>query len=141
MSQFKGVAFASCLFEIHARAFSDSWTLDNFIKLLQLPSTLGWMNDKGFILISDLQECAEILTFAVLPEYQKQGIGTILMQEMLSWAKQHNKERIFLEVAADNTSALSLYKKMGFVETGKRPAYYKRGCHRIDALCMTYTLT
>ena len=98
------------------------------------------MDEHGFLLMSDLGDTAEVLTLAVLPEFQCQGIGSKLMQEMLSWAKNTHKQAIFLEVAADNTSALALYNKTGFVVSGKRPAYYKQGDSRVDAICMKYTL-
>ena len=138
MLQFNNPSFAAALHEIHVKAFREPWTEENFIHLLQLPTTLGWMDEHGFLLVSDLGDTAEILTFAVLPEFQRQGIGSQLMQELLSWVKNNHKQAVFLEVAADNNPALSLYKKMGFVISGKRPAYYKRGASHVDAICMKY---
>jgi len=32
-----------------------------------------------------------------------------------------------LEVAADNAPAAGLYEAAGFVESGRRPGYYRRG--------------
>ena len=33
-------------------------------------------------------------------------------------------EAMLLEVSAENAAALSLYRKLGFVEVGRRKAYY-----------------
>ena len=46
----------------------------------------------------------------------------------------------FLEVAATNSTALSLYRSSGWVETGRRPAYYKATPSRIDAILMAKAL-
>ena len=137
MSQFKGIAFSSVLANIHAQAFSEPWAETTFLSLLKLPSTLGWENDYGFLLASDLGNDLEILTLAILPQYQRQGHASCLMTEMCDWAKENHKKSIFLEVAKDNIAAQQLYLKMGFTQTGMRPAYYKRGDTRIDAICMT----
>jgi [ribosomal protein S18]-alanine N-acetyltransferase len=46
-----------------------------------------------------------------------------------------------LEVAEDNAAAIGLYKKNGFVETGRRKGYYERpGANAVDALVLSLTL-
>jgi ribosomal-protein-alanine N-acetyltransferase len=40
-------------------------------------------------------------------------------------------------VAADNQPALALYRRFGFVETGRRPAYYEN----VDAVLMQRDLS
>ena len=45
-------------------------------------------------------------------------------------------DRILLEVAASNDCALALYESLGFKQLGLRPAYYKKGNSRIDALIL-----
>lgn len=52
----------------------------------------------------------------VLPEYQGKGIGTQLMEKGLDWLG--SDKNIEFEVATYNTSAISFYKKFGFVENG-----------------------
>lgn len=137
MLQFNNPAFAPVLAQIHAAAFDDSWSQKNFENLLNLPTTIGWMtNEHGFLLASDLGDTAEILTLAVAPNQQRNGYATQMMNAFFQWAKDTNKSAVFLEVAADNTAAHSLYTKMGFVKTGTRPSYYKRENGRVDAICM-----
>jgi [ribosomal protein S18]-alanine N-acetyltransferase len=43
-------------------------------------------------------------------------------------------ERIWLEVHAQNSSALALYSNLGFQEVGRRPKYYRDGG---DAVLLT----
>jgi len=140
MSQFKGIAFAPLLAQIHAQAFSAPWSEQSFLSLLKLPTTVGWANEHGFLLTSDLGDDMEILTLAILPTERRKGYANSLMTELITWAKQHHKTSIFLEVAQDNIPAQNLYVKTGFVQTGKRPNYYKRGKASVDAICMTLSL-
>ena len=48
---------------------------------------------------------------------------------------------VFLEVARGNTAAISLYRNLGFVETGVRKSYYKRKDGQFeDALILQLSL-
>ena len=78
------------------------------------------------------------LTIGVYPGWQEQGVGTKLLQELISWAK-HNKnvEKIELNVRASNIRAIALYKKMGFVEEGRLKNRIKiSDTHYIDDVLM-----
>ena len=55
------------------------------------------------------------LGMGVLPVYRKQGIGRALLEAVLA---RSTFERIELSVFADNTAAISLYEKAGFVHEG-----------------------
>lgn len=49
-----------------------------------------------------------------------QGLGKKILTELIAFAKQAGYELLELEVAADNTTAVDLYKKLGFVVYGTR---------------------
>ena len=70
-------------------------------------------------------EEAHITLLAVHPEYQNQGLGKLLFYGLLYLAHQQGLERATLEVRVSNQTALSLYKKFGFQEVGKRRRYYQ----------------
>lgn len=57
----------------------------------------------------------------VLKEYRGLGIGKLLLEKMITWA-EHNPyiEKISLGVFSTNERAIALYKKMGFVEEGRK---------------------
>ena len=70
---------------------------------------------------------ADVLTVAVLPNYQKQGIATQFMGRLEAWAFEKRSPAMMLEVARENTPAIDLYKKLGYVAISRRPNYYGPG--------------
>jgi len=57
----------------------------------------------------------------VLNEYRGMGIGKLLLEELLKWAERNPYiEKISLGVFSTNERAITLYKKMGFVEEGRK---------------------
>lgn len=70
-------------------------------------------------------EC-EIYNIAVDPAYQGQGIGTLLMSNIIHILEKYNAS-CFLEVRTDNAPAMRLYEKSGFTIVGTRPHYYSNG--------------
>jgi len=85
----------------------------------------------GFWLIFDE---AHITTIAVHPDYRKNSIGELLLQNMLKVGYENNAKWFTLEVRASNTSAQNLYYKYGFKSLGLRKKYYQD--NEEDALIM-----
>ena len=54
-----------------------------------------------------------------------QGLGKKILSELIAFAKQAGYEFLELEVAASNSTAVSLYQKMGFEVYGERPRSLK----------------
>ncbi|MGL5445125.1 MAG: ribosomal protein S18-alanine N-acetyltransferase [[Mycobacterium] stephanolepidis] len=65
----------------------------------------------------------EIHTIGVDPAYQKQGIGRLLLDELLARADR-DPGPVFLEVRTDNVAAIALYHGTGFETVGVRKRYY-----------------
>ncbi|WP_081111936.1 GNAT family N-acetyltransferase [Bdellovibrio bacteriovorus] len=62
-----------------------------------------------------------VFGMALYPEFRNEGIGQMLIEALISWAETHKVIRkIGLAVFSTNISAIHLYKKMGFVEEGRR---------------------
>ncbi|WP_411347704.1 GNAT family N-acetyltransferase [Paenibacillus sp. WLX2291] len=57
-------------------------------------------------------------SIAVSPNYQGQGIGTLLIAEFEQIARQLNHERLLLIVDLDNVRARALYERLGYTEDG-----------------------
>ncbi|MDG1691552.1 MAG: GNAT family N-acetyltransferase [Alphaproteobacteria bacterium] len=123
---------------LHESAFSPAigaaWDAPAFAALLRQDSVRAFGTAAGFILLQSVAEEAEILTLAVHPKARRSGLARALIeqaQDTLSVA------RVFLEVAEDNAPARALYAACGFIETGRRSAYYKRpDGSRVDALLL-----
>jgi len=131
---------AEPLAKLHAESFTDTvWTLEQIIGSLTLNTTCGWVayankQPMGFILCQLADEQAEILTFCVHPQNRRQHIGEQLLQQAIAAIRAENIKTIFLEVAADNSAACALYKKLGFKVNGRRKGYYRRGTSMVDAI-------
>jgi ribosomal-protein-alanine N-acetyltransferase len=70
-------------------------------------------------------EEAHITILAVHPDLQNQGLGQLLLYALLRDAKKRQLEWATLEVKPSNQAALSLYRKFGFQEAGRRRGYYQ----------------
>ena len=66
---------------------------------------------------------AHIMNVAILPPYQGQGLGKIMMRHLLDNVPT-DTVGITLEVRDGNKRAIALYEGCGFVLAGKRPGYY-----------------
>ena len=69
-----------------------------------------------------LDEC-EILSVGVAPNARGNGLGQRLLQAFLSQLPEQT-EQVHLEVRVSNRAAQRLYARQGFVEVGRRKAYY-----------------
>lgn len=69
---------------------------------------------------------AEVMTIAVAPAAQREGIGRGLLAALVDEAQQRGAGRLLLEVRADNVAARNLYVATGFEQLGTRAGYYRR---------------
>jgi ribosomal-protein-alanine N-acetyltransferase len=74
------------------------------------------------------------LTICVLPDWRRIGLGRFLLESAVTYLKNMQIRRLFLEVAADNDPASALYKTFGFQSAGHRPGYYRTADGATDAL-------
>jgi ribosomal-protein-alanine N-acetyltransferase len=90
---------------------------------------------------------AEIMTLAVAPEAQGQGLGQDLLDALRRSALERGAGRLVLEVRADNAPARALYAAAGFEQVGRRTGYYRSVPERdgsttpVDALVLQLPLT
>ena len=131
---------ACVLGSLHTASFDEPWTEHAFAELLKLPTTIGWANEKGFILCSHVLDEMEIMTICTHPDFRRQGIAEKMLNTMMEYARLGKVSKIFLEVRSDNIPAQKLYEKMGFVENGIRKGYYKTRQGPMDAICMVYDM-
>ncbi|HEV8131250.1 MAG TPA: ribosomal protein S18-alanine N-acetyltransferase [Acidobacteriota bacterium] len=77
---------------------------------------------------------AEIYKLAVQASYQRQGIGSRLIDRFLAMARDRRATNCYLEVRPSNKGAIAFYRRHGFIEHGTRARYYKEPPE--DALIM-----
>ena len=76
------------------------------------------------------------LGMGILPAYRGQGIGARLLRAATTGAAERGIARIEFEVRADNSRALALYEKSGFIREGiVRDAVFVDGRY-VDAIAM-----
>lgn len=112
----------------HAAAFTQSrpWSEAEFASLLEGPLVFAAGDNRAFALVRVVADEAELLTIATHPDHQRQGLARRLMGQWQAEAAARGAASGFLEVAADNSAALALYKACGFEASGLRRGYYKR---------------
>ena len=67
---------------------------------------------------------AHVTNVAVSGQRRREGIGRLLMQNLMELARDNDMESMTLEVRVSNAAARHLYAQMGFVEAGIRKNYY-----------------
>lgn len=112
----------------YAAAFTDTraWTASEFETLLAQTGVILCGDAKSFVLGRVIFDEAEVLTLATHPDFQRQGLAQTHLGTFLNTARAQGATVVFLEVAADNISAKTLYLNNKFEIAGHRPAYYTR---------------
>ena len=75
---------------------------------------------------------------SVAKDYWNKGIGSQLIDKIISFARQNDFEIIDLQVRSDNKNAIHLYEKYGFKKIGEHPAFFKIDDENIsfDIMCL-----
>jgi RimJ/RimL family protein N-acetyltransferase len=80
------------------------------------------------------------LGLMVAASERRHGIGTALIDEAVKWARASGITKLELHVFPHNEPAIALYRKLGFVEEGRRQRHYRIGGHYVDAILMALYL-
>jgi ribosomal-protein-alanine N-acetyltransferase len=131
---------------LHADMFPipEQWDAESFASLLSGHGIRLWVAERsgedvvGFLLAREVVDEAEILTFGVIPDMRRHGVGRMLLDAFVRDLRQQGVTQLFLEVAVTNGPACGLYEQVGFSRAGYRKNYYPDGG---DALVMTASLS
>jgi ribosomal-protein-alanine acetyltransferase len=114
---------------------ADPWPAEAFWAELAIGSARVYLvaDDAGSLLGYGGLSCpvvaaggdAEIMTLAVAPQTQGQGLGRDLLDALRRTAVERGAGRLVLEVRADNAPARALYAAAGFEPVGTRAGYYR----------------
>ncbi|MCD8209457.1 MAG: ribosomal protein S18-alanine N-acetyltransferase [Coprobacillus sp.] len=81
----------------------------------------------GFAFLYCLFDQASLVQIATHPDYQKQGMATLLMNEILDDCYAQKMSIITLEVRENNAIAHDFYLKSGFKDAVFKERYYTNG--------------
>ena len=84
----------------------------------------------------DLKKRGHIISIDVMPDRQRQQIGSRLLSEIESWLWQRGADVIYLETAVDDTGAQGFYDKHGYFVLERIEGYYS---DTLDAFVMMKT--
>ncbi|MBV8590683.1 MAG: GNAT family N-acetyltransferase, partial [Acetobacteraceae bacterium] len=78
----------------------------------------------GFFMATDAGQDLEIHTLCIMPEYQRQGLGTAAIRQIIAEARGC-KRGVVLSVLKTNAGALRLYQRLGFIIIGETTYHYR----------------
>ena len=79
--------------------------------------------------------------WGVHPDFQRQGVGTALLETLVNYVRGKGFKRIEAEIATENIASLRLAKRLGFVQEGvKRAAFMTDDGRLIDLVIMGLVL-
>lgn len=81
----------------------------------------------GFVVCEVKRPKGIIYAMAVMPEFQRKGIGKMLMQELEYRLKIHKVREVYLHVRKSNLQAKKFYSMLGFDEVKTISAFYSDG--------------
>ena len=116
-------------YEIGQACGLGSWSLESYINEYNNPIAKYLVVEAegqvaGFAGIWCVVDEAQVMNVGILEKYRQNGLGTLLMEALLSTARARGCSCMTLEVKETNTAAICLYKKMGFSAASIRENYY-----------------
>ena len=116
--------------ELEKICFSDPWSeksvaseLDNALSLWLVAEDDGCV--AGYIGSQTVMDESDMMNVAVHPDFRRRGIAEALVNALCDALKEQGSVSLTLEVRASNDPAKALYEKLGFLQVGKRPNYYR----------------
>lgn len=115
--------------DILASDFDKFWNYNVFKSELQSENSkylVANLNTEiiGFAGIKIILDEADVMNIVIKKIYRNQGVGTLLLNEIINLCKKQNLNSVSLEVNETNSSAIHLYENFGFKKVGDRKKYY-----------------
>ena len=110
--------------------FDDFWSYSTFMQELKCDNSYFVVakNDCdeiiGFAGLKVVFDEADIMNIVVKKSFRHNGLGSILLEHLINYAKSSNIKTLHLEVNEHNLSAICLYDKFNFERIAIRKKYY-----------------
>lgn len=126
--------------EIELQAYPHPWTRGIFADCLRVGYECWGLQAgavlAGYCVLTHAAGESHLLNLCVAPQWQRRGLGRILLGHCVRLAVSNGCQSMFLEVRPSNDAAFELYRRNGFEVVGERPGYYTAGEGREDAIVM-----
>lgn len=120
------------LIAVEQASFLNPWTREMYVAELQNPDVSRLLVAKdsdgrivGFCSFWLVLDELHINNLAVLPEYRRQGVASIILKRVFDEGRRAGAGRATLEVRRSNEIAQRLYERFGFAVAGVRRGYYR----------------
>jgi ribosomal protein S18 acetylase RimI-like enzyme len=77
----------------------------------------------GAFLDQDDATRAHLISMWTAPTHRQRGVGRLLVNEVISWARLRGARTLLLMVTSSNDPAISFYQRLGFTRTGRTEPY------------------
>ncbi len=104
--------------DVEARAAG--WTLEGTLVAVADAEVIGSLH------VEESRHGFGELGMAVVREWRGRGVGGALLVASIAWARDRGLHKLSLSVFAHNAAAIGLYRKLGFVDEGRRVKQYRR---------------
>lgn len=130
--------YIDAIFDIESKEIIVPWSKESLLNLIRQQNIIFrtmLLGDEviGYYSFQKVFDEGYINNIAIKREYQSQGYGTKLFEDLLERAQKFEVNALTLEVEVDNEKAIKLYKKFGFIEEGRRKNFY---LNKKDAIIM-----
>jgi ribosomal-protein-alanine N-acetyltransferase len=105
------------------------WCEEDFLRCLRQRNCIGTVAERdehvmGYIVYELHWDSLHILKMAVHPDYRRRGVGTQLVQKVISKLENTRRNRVALEVPESNLEAQLFFRSCGFRATRVLRAFY-----------------
>lgn len=126
--------------EMEHQLFDDAWSEKSIVETIRQNNTICLLAERagkitGYILVYTAADEAEIARIGVLPEFQRCGCASALMEALEHICRENEIRKVLLDVRESNQPAKAFYKKYGFREDGVRRNFYENPSE--DAILMS----
>src|SRR4051794_14042652 len=118
---------------LEAAAFTNPWTRAMYLAELENPGVSYCFLARdasrravGFCSFWRVLDELHINNLAVLPEFRRQRVASLLLTFVLQKGAEFGARRATLEVRRSNEPARALYERFGFAVAGVRSSYYSK---------------
>jgi ribosomal protein S18 acetylase RimI-like enzyme len=77
----------------------------------------------GVFLDQDDPARAHLVSMWTAPTHRQRGVGSLLVNQVISWARLRGARTLLLMVTSGNGPAISFYERLGFTRTGRTEPY------------------
>ncbi len=116
--------------DVESEAFEFPWTEEDFIRCLQQRNCIGMVAEHdeqvvGFMIYELHKTRLHILNFAVSEAHRRLGVGTQMVDKLVSKLSQQRRTRITLEVRETNLAAQLFFRTKQFRAISVLRAFYE----------------